>query len=55
MTNSLHTTALSKYVPMMKVEAEQYFAQWGESGEVDLYQVLQTCCQCAANVLLMCC
>jgi hypothetical protein len=29
---------------MMKEEAEKYFAQWGDSGEVDIYQVLLTCC-----------
>mmetsp|Transcript_39593 Transcript_39593/g.81072 ORF Transcript_39593/g.81072 Transcript_39593/m.81072 type:complete len:496 (+) Transcript_39593:40-1527(+) len=50
-TNSLHTTALNQYVPQMVEEAEQYFAQWGPSGEVDIYKalselIIQTASRC---------
>ena len=39
-TNSLHTTAIGQYVPMMVDEAEKYFASWGDEGVVDIYTAL---------------
>jgi len=52
-TNSLHTQALTSYVPMMKEEAELYFNQWGDSGEVDLYQALSELIILTASRCLM--
>ena len=52
-TNSLHTTALSQYVPMMNEEAELYFAKWGKEGEVDIYQALSELIILTASRCLM--
>ncbi len=37
---TLRVNMLEMYVPMMIKEAEEYFANWGEEGEVDLFKEL---------------
>ena len=52
-TNSLHTTALGNYVPMMLQEAEAYFGKWGQEGTVDIYKALSELIILTASRCLM--
>ena len=53
MRSSINTTNLQKYVPIIIDEANKYFAQWGESGEINLLDELSQLIILTASATLM--